>query len=106
MSQVKDPNWVATFSMQRNRDKFDANNQVITGKEKLPDLISVDSEKVNQKTGKPYRKNFTINGMWHEPSGYVQKDGTYKITIKKSRNTSSAPPKADDPLDFNYGANA
>lgn len=104
MSQNKDPNWVATFSMQRNLDKFDANNNVIAGKEKLPDLVSVNSEKVNQKTGKPYRKNFTINGMWHEPSGYVQKDGTYKITIKKSRNVSSTP-KSDDPLNFNYGAN-
>ena len=35
MSQNKDPNWVATFSMQRNSDKFDANNNVIAGKEKL-----------------------------------------------------------------------
>ena len=32
MSQNKDPNWVATFSVTRNKDKFDANGNVITGK--------------------------------------------------------------------------
>ena len=48
----KDPNWVTTFSMKRNADKTPGDSK--------PDFISVDSDKINQKTGKPYRKNFTI----------------------------------------------
>ena len=84
----KDPNWVATFSMKRNPDKQPG--------DKRPDFISVDSEKVNQKTGKPYRKNFTINGVWHEPSGYIQPDKSIKITIKKSATGGAAKQPGDD----------
>ena len=86
----KDPNWVATFSMKRNPEKQPG--------DRLPDFISVDSDKVNQKTGKPYRKNFTINGVWHEPAGWIQQDKSLKITIKKSApagEKSSQPDAAD-----------
>ena len=103
MSQDKDPNWVATFSVTRNKDKFDANGNVITGKEKIPDFVSVDSEKINQNSGRPYRKNFAINGVWMEPSGYVQKDGSVKITIKKS--VSKKKSKTEDVTAFGFGAN-
>ena len=44
----------------------------------------VDSDKVNQKSGKPYRKNFTINGVWCEASCYIQENKDLKITIKKT----------------------
>lgn len=71
----KDPNWVCTFSLKRNAEK--------QAGDKRPDFVLVDSEKVNEKSGKPYRKNFTINGVWHEASAYVQKDNSLKVTIKK-----------------------
>ena len=56
----KDPNWVCTFS------------------------VLVDSDKMNQKTGKAYRKNFTIDGTWMEASCYIQDNKDLKITIKKT----------------------
>ncbi len=72
----KDPNWIATFSMKRNADK--------QAGDKRPDLVLVDSEKINQKSGKPYRKNFTINDTWCEASCYIQENKDLKITIKKT----------------------
>ena len=72
----KDPNWIATFSMKRNADK--------QAGDKRPDLVLVDSEKINQKSGKPYRKNITINGTWCEASCYIQENKDLKITIKKT----------------------
>lgn len=72
----KDPNWVCTFSMKRNADKKPGDNK--------PDLVLVDSDKMNQKTGKPYRKNFTIEGTWMEASCYIQDNKDLKITIKKT----------------------
>jgi len=48
------------------------------------------------KEGKPFKKNFTINGVWHEASGYIQEDKSVKITIKKSSSSGPTPaPKAD-----------
>ena len=49
----KDPNWVCTFSLRRNPDKKDGQP------EHLPDFILPDSEK-KSKSGRPFRKNFTI----------------------------------------------
>ena len=72
----KDPNWIATFSMKRNPDK--------QAGDKRPDLVLVDSDKINQKSGKPYRKNFTINGVLCEASCYIQENKDLKITIKKT----------------------
>ena len=72
----KDPNWICTFSMKRNPDK--------QAGDKRPDLVLVDSDKVNAKSGKPYRKNFTINGVWCEASCYIQENKDLKITIKKT----------------------
>lgn len=86
-TKPKDPNWVATFSIKRNPDK--------TSGDSKPDFISVDSDKVNQKTGKPYRKNFTINDQWHEPAAWIQDDKSIKITIKKSVSTGAGKPAAD-----------
>ena len=85
----KDPNWICTFTFKRNADKKAGDNR--------PDLVLVDSDKKN-KEGKPYRKNFTIDGTWMEASAYIQDNKDLKITIKK---TGSAPAKpADEPLDF------
>ena len=81
----KDPNWVCTFSLKRNKEKQE---------KKHPDLVLVDSDKVN-KAGKPFKKNFTINGVWMEASGYIQEDKSIKITVKKSSSSGSTPP-ADD----------
>ena len=75
-----DPNWVATFSLKRNADK----NPQDPKTKNRPDLILTDSEKVNEKTGKPYRKNFTINGTWCEAACYIQENKDLKITIKKT----------------------
>ena len=80
----KDPNWVCTFSMKRNADKTAGDNK--------PDLVLVDSDKTNQKTGKPYRKNFTIDGTWMEASCYIQENKDLKITIKKT----GSKPASDD----------
>ena len=82
----KDPNWVCTFSLKRNAEK--------QAGDKRPDFVLVDSEKVNEKSGKPYRKNFTINGVWHEASAYVQEDNSLKVTIKKTASINSVPKQA------------
>ena len=80
----KDPNWVCTFSLVRNK----ANTE-----KKHPDMVLIDSEKMN-KEGKPFKKNFTINGVWHEASGYIQEDKSVKITIKKSSSSGPTPAAA------------
>ena len=77
----KDPNWVATFSLQKNSEKTE---------KKHPDLVHPNSEKMN-KAGKPFKSNFTIHGVWHEASGYIQEDKTLKITIKKSSSSGPTP---------------
>ena len=76
----QDPNWVATFSLKRNADKLPGDEAT----KNRPDLVLSDSDKVNPKTMKPYRKNFTIDGVWMEASAYVQEDKSVKITIKKT----------------------
>ncbi len=76
----QDPNWVATFSLKRNADKKPGDEAT----KNRPDLVLSDSDKVNPKTMKPYRKNFTIDGVWMEASAYIQEDKSVKITIKKT----------------------
>ena len=76
----QDPNWVATFSLKRNADKKPGDELT----KNRPDLVLSDSDKVNPKTMKPYRKNFTIDGVWMEASAYIQEDKSLKITIKKT----------------------
>ena len=89
----QDPNWVATFSLKRNADK-DPQDPATKNR---PDLVLSDSDKVNPKTMKPYRKNFTIDGVWMEASAYVQEDKSVKITIKKTGtgNAMAAAPAAN-----------
>jgi hypothetical protein len=86
----KDPNWVCTFSLVKNSSKES---------DKHPDLVHPDSEKMN-KSGKPFKKNFTINGVWHEASAYFQKDKSLKITLKKSSSTGPTPQAASPGDDF------
>ncbi len=88
----QDPNWVATFSLKRNADK----NPQDPSTSNRPDLVLSDSDKINAKTNKPYRKNFTIDGVWMEASAYVQEDKSLKITIKKTGtgNGAAAQPAA------------
>ncbi len=86
----KDPNWVCTFSMKRNADKTAGDNK--------PDLVLVDSDKKN-KEGKPYRKNFTIDGTWCEASCYIQENKDLKITIKK---TGGNKPATNDGFDDQF----
>ena len=76
----QDPNWVATFSLKRNADKKPGDEAT----KNRPDLVLSDSDKVNPKTMKAYRKNFTIDGVWMEASAYIQEDKSLKITIKKT----------------------
>ncbi len=92
----QDPNWVATFSLKRNADK----NPQDPSTSNRPDLVLSDSDKINAKTNKPYRKNFTIDGVWMEASAYVQEDKSLKITIKKTGtgNGAAAQP-ASPPLE-------
>ena len=69
VQKPKDPNWVCTFSLVRNKAKTE---------KKHPDMVLVDSEKMN-KEGKPFKKNKSV-----------------KITIKKSSSSGPTPaPKAD-----------
>ena len=88
----QDPNWVATFSLKRNADKIPGDEAT----KNRPDLVLTDSDKVNAKTNKPYRKNFTIDGVWMEASAYIQEDKSLKITIKKTGtgNGAAAQPAA------------
>ena len=88
----QDPNWVATFSLKRNADK----NPQDPSTSNRPDLVLSDSDKINAKTNKPYRKNFTIDGVWMEASAYIQEDKSLKITIKKTGtgNGAAAQPAA------------
>ena len=81
-----DPNWVATFSLKRNADKDPTKPET----KNRPDLVLTDSDKVNNKTGKAYRKNFTIDGVWMEASAYIQEDKSLKITIKKTGTGGAA----------------
>jgi len=83
----QDPNWVATFSLKRNADK----NPQDPSTSNRPDLVLSDSDKMNAKTNKPYRKNFTIDGVWMEASAYIQEDKSLKITIKKTGTGNGAP---------------
>ena len=76
----QDPNWVATFSLKRNADKLPGDEAT----KNRPDLVLSDSDKVNPKTMKAYRKNFTIDGIWMEASAYIQEDKSLKITLKKT----------------------
>ena len=76
----QDPNWVATFSLKRNADKLPGDEAT----KNRPDLVLSDSDKVNPKTMKPYRKNFTIDGIWMEASAYIQEDKSLKITLNKT----------------------
>jgi hypothetical protein len=89
----QDPNWVATFSLKRNADKLPGDEAT----KNRPDLVLSDSDKVNPKTMKPYRKNFTIDGVWMEASAYIQEDKSVKITIKKTGtgNAMAAAPAAN-----------
>ena len=89
----QDPNWVATFSLKRNADKLPGDEAT----KNRPDLVLSDSDKVNPKTMKAYRKNFTIDGVWMEASAYVQEDKSVKITIKKTGtgNAMAAAPAAN-----------
>ena len=90
----QDPNWVATFSLKRNADKTPGDEAT----KNRPDLVLTDSDKVNNKTGKPYRKNFTIDGVWMEASAYIQEDKSLKITIKKTGTGNGAPAQPAAPV--------
>ena len=90
----QDPNWVATFSLKRNADK----NPQDPSTSNRPDLVLTDSDKVNAKTHKPYRKNFTIDGVWMEASAYIQEDKSLKITIKKTGTGNGAPAQPAAPV--------
>ena len=90
----KDPNWVCTFELVRNPDKTE---------DKHPDFVHPPSKDKNtgqvklNKAGKPMKKNFTIGkDDWVEASGYIQKDKTIKITIKRQ---TKKPSDGDDFMD-------
>lgn len=80
----KDPNWKCTFALVKNAAKES---------DKHPDLVLPNSDKKNSK-GNFFKKNFTIDGVWCEASGYFQDDKSLKITIKKTATLGSPPPSA------------
>tara|TARA_E500000331_G_scaffold100872_1_gene97747 strand:- start:54 stop:359 length:306 start_codon:yes stop_codon:yes gene_type:complete len=89
-NKPKDPNWIATFSLVRNTEKTE---------KKHPDFVHPKSDKVSKTTGKPFAKNFTINGGWSEATGYIQDDKSIKITLKKTSSTGSTPAAPSNPAD-------
>ena len=84
------PDLIGNFVLIRNKTKTEA---------KHPDLVHPDSKDENgnpklNKAGKPFKQNFTVNGIWCEASGYIQEDKSIKIRIlKTSDKRSAAPPK-------------
>jgi hypothetical protein len=86
------PDLIGNFVLVRNKQKTEA---------KHPDLVHPDSTDENgnvkmNKAGKPFKKNFTVNGIWCEASGYIQEDKSIKIRILKtsSEDNKAAAPKA------------
>ena len=81
------PDLMGSFVLVRNKTKTEA---------KHPDLVHPDSTDENgnvkmNKAGKPFKKNFTVNGIWCEASGYIQEDKSIKIRIlKTSTETKNA----------------
>ena len=81
------PDLIGNFVLVRNKQKTEA---------KHPDLVHPDSTDENgnvkmNKAGKPFKKNFTVNGIWCEASGYIQEDKSIKIRIlKTSTETKNA----------------
>lgn len=88
----KDPNHVCTFFLVKNPDKGGE-----PGSEKLPDFVLKANEKAPP--GKKWRMNFTItgqDGVYCDAYGYLQPDGSLKITAKKNetKRQGSALPTA------------
>ena len=91
------PDLIGNFVLVRNKQKTEA---------KHPDLVHPDSTDENgnvkmNKAGKPFKKNFTVNGIWCEASGYIQEDKSIKIRILKTStgdNKAPAAPKAAAPM--------
>ncbi len=90
------PDLIGNFVLVRNKQKTEA---------KHPDLVHPDSTDENgnvkmNKAGKPFKKNFTVNGIWCEASGYIQEDKSIKIRILKTStgDNKAAPPKAAAPM--------
>ena len=74
------PDLIGNFVLIRNKTKTEA---------KHPDLVHPDSKDENgnpklNKAGKPFKQNFTVNGIWCEASGYIQEDKSIKIRILKT----------------------
>ena len=61
-----------------------------------PDSTDENGNVKMNKAGKPFKKNFTVNGIWCEASGYIQEDKSIKIRILKtsSGDNKAAAPKA------------
>ena len=87
----KDPNFICSFEITKNKNK-DPNNPEHKNR---PDYVLIDSEKLNKK-GEPFKKNFTVNEVWSEASGYKQDSGSLKITIKKTGTGGAAQPAQAD----------
>jgi hypothetical protein len=81
----KDPNYICSFEITKNKNKDPNNKEHIN----RPDYVLIDSDKMNKK-GEPFKKNFTVNEVWSEASGYKQDSGSLKITIKKTGSTGAA----------------
>ena len=84
------PDLIGNFVLVRNKTKTEA---------KHPDLVHPDSTDENgnvkmNKAGKPFKKNFTVNGIWCEASGYIQEDKSIKIRILKTSTGDTKPAAA------------
>lgn len=82
------PDLIGNFVLIRNKNKTEA---------KHPDLVHPDSKDENgnvkmNKANKPFKQNFTVNGIWCEASGYIQEDKSIKIRILKTSDKKSATP--------------
>ena len=87
----KDPNFICSFEITKNKNK-DPNNPEHKNR---PDYVLIDSDKKNKKRD-PFKKNFTVNEVWSEASGYKQDSGSLKITIKKTGSGAAQPAQDAD----------
>lgn len=90
------PGFLCSFSMVKNPDKTPGNETYESGKTK-PDFVV--SQRYVEKLKKEMPATFKIVGLdgYNSPVGYLQEDGSLKITIKKvmkQERSNAGPAKA------------
>jgi len=88
------PDYVCTMSLIKNPEKTESNRMSKNGKE-LPDFVLVTQ--YSDKLKKEVPKNFKVGDSWCSASGYIQEDGSLKITIKKNPTKDFSKPGSNQP---------